>query len=495
VLHRGNGRDGKKLRKDFINEIREVGNPVDLGDLVLPQFARQEFPRVLKLSPANGLTELHIYTSERMVPEKMKTHSAKMIFGLGLAGLLSGALALLCAPLLGPTAPGPTFGLAIAVFLWLFARERSIVKALVFCVASSASYIGALFATIYADGAIPHVASNSFDASRYIPPAYIMAVGGTIGGFCVCAVALFLYSKERRQLLTRALGCSLAAGVLGVAAYAFGLLFEGPASTIPGSGFSSAMVTLFLVWPAGMGAVLGFALHLEPVPQDEGYWPGNYALETQPAVSRPTRHSQPFYVSFIGWALVGLLCAFSIFFWGGRLWTSRNFARQGRIYAEYRSTRPSLNDLPPFQAMDPEHVFIVQPIAGTTPSPIGRSLSKARAEQPEFADFRMCYMSLSTERCGGNPPAIDLEIVQYPTAVWADYAMRGKAFGSGPGYFQKATSLVRIGHHILALENPHERGHGEFYWADGSILVTVRSYTSDPTPFIDAYLQKFPSPN
>jgi hypothetical protein len=418
----------------------------------------------------------------------MKTHSAKMIFGLGLAGLLSGVLALLCAPLLGPTAPGPTFGLAIAVFLCLFARERSVVKALVLCVASSASYIGALFATIYADEAIPHVASNSFD-----PPAYVMTVGGVIGGFCVCAVALFLYSPERRHLLTRALGCSLAAGVLGVTAYSLGLLFEGPVSTIPGSGFSSGMVTLFLVWPAGMGAMLGFALQLEPVPQEEGYWPGNYSLETQPPVSHPTRHSQPFYVSFVGWALVGLLCAFFVFFWGGRLWASRNFARQERVYAEYRSTRPSLTDLPPFQAMDPADVFIIQPIAGTTPSPIGRSLSKARAEQPEFADFRMCYMSLPTQRCGGNPPAIDLEIVQYPTAAWADYAMRGKAFGSGPGYYQRPRDLVRIGHHILALENPHEKGHGEFYWADGSILVTVRSYTSDPTPFIDAYLQKFPN--
>jgi hypothetical protein len=74
----------------------------------------------------------------------MKPHSAKVIFGLGLAGLLSGVLALLCAPLLGPTAPGPTFGLAIAVFLCLFARERSVVKALVLCVASS-PHISELF--------------------------------------------------------------------------------------------------------------------------------------------------------------------------------------------------------------------------------------------------------------------------------------------------------------------------------------------------------------
>lgn len=411
-----------------------------------------------------------------------------MIFGLGLAGLLSGALALLCAPLLGPTAPGPTFGLAIALFLCLFGRERSAVKALVFCVASSASYLGALLATIYANGAIPHVASNSFD-----PPAYIMTVGGAIGGFCVCAVALFLYSPVRRHLLTRALGCSLVSGVLGAAAYALGLLFEGPASTIPDSGFTSGTVTLFLVWPAGMGAVLGLALRLEPVPQDEGYWPGSYSFESQPTVSHPTRHSQPFYVSAVGCALVGLLCVSFVFFWGRSLWTSRNFARQGRIYAEYRGARPSLTDLPPFQAMDPEDVFIVQSIGGTTPSPIGRSLSKARAEQPEFADFRMCYMGLSTQRCGGNPPAIDLEIVQYPTPGWADYAMRGKAFGSGAGYFRRPENLVRIGHHILALEDPHERGHGEFYWTSGSLLVTVSSYVSDPTPFVDAYLQKFPS--
>ena len=403
----------------------------------------------------------------------MKTHSGKMIFGLGLAGLLSGVLALLCTPLLGPTAPGLTFGLAIAVFLCLFARERSVVKAFVFCVASSASYLGALFATIYADGAIRHVEPNSFG-----PPAYIMIVGGAIGGFCISAAALFLYSPERKHLLTRALWCSLVAGVLGVAAY-------------PGPGDMSGMV-LFLVWPAGMGAVLGYALHLEPVPKDEGCWPGSYSFETRPAVSHPTRHSQPFYISFVGWAFVGLLCASFVFFCGARLWSSHNLARQERTYAEYRSTLPSLNDLPPFQAMDAEDVFIVQPIAGTTPNPIGRSISKARAGQPELADFRMCYMSLPTQRCAGNPPAIDLEVVQYPTPGWADYAMRGKAYGSGPGYFQRPEILVRIGHRILTLENPHERGHGEFYWTSGSVLVTVRSYVSDPTPFVDAYLQKFP---
>ena len=410
-----------------------------------------------------------------------------MIFGLGLAALLPGALALLCAPLLGPTAPGPTFGLAIAVFLCLFARERSVVKALVFCVASSASYLGALFATIYADRAMPYLAANSLD-----PPAYIVSVGGAIGGLCVCAVALFLYSQERRHLLTRALSCSLFAGVLAVAAYALGSLFEGPASTIPGSGFASGTATLLLLWPAGMGAVLGFALRLEHVPEDEGYWPGSYSFKAnRPSHIQYGIHSPSMFLRRLG-SRRSFLCLFLCSL-GRSLWTSRNFARQRRIYAEYRSTRPSLADLPPFQPMDPEDVFIVQPIAGTAPSPLGRSLSKAGAEQPEFADFRMCYMSLSTERCGGNPPAIDLEIVQYPTPGWADYAMRGKAFGSGPGYFQKPKSLGRIGHHILALENPRERGHGEFYWTSGSVLVTVRSYVSDPTPFVDAYLQRFPS--
>ena len=250
-----------------------------------------------------------------------------MIFGLGLAGLLSGALALLCAPLLGPTAPGPTFGLAIAVFLCLFARERSVVKALVFCVASSASYLGALFATIYADRAIPHLAANSLD-----PPAYIVSVGGAIGGLCVCAVALFLYSQERRHLLTRALSCSLFAGVLAVAAYALGSLFEGPASTIPGSGFASGTATLLLLWPAGMGAVLGFALRLEHVPQDEGYWPGSYSFESQPAVSHPIRHSQPFYVSFVGWALVGLFC---VSFVSGRYRHRSILRTRGRIQASW----------------------------------------------------------------------------------------------------------------------------------------------------------------
>ncbi|MGA8269949.1 MAG: hypothetical protein WB919_00190 [Candidatus Sulfotelmatobacter sp.] len=426
----------------------------------------------------------------------MKTHLANMILGLGLAGLLSGILTLLCMPLLGGAAglftPGAIFGLTIALFLCLFARERSVVKALALCVASSASYIGAYFATVFADMAIPH----GEPTQSVNPPAFIMIVGGVIGGFCVCAVALFLYSPERRRLLSRALWCSLAGGLLGLAGYAFGSLFEG-AMSIQRSGEMPGMATLFLVWPAGMGAVLGSVLQLEPVTHDKGYWPGSYRIGTEPVASHPTRASQPRHVSFVGWTFVGLLCAVFVSFIGRILWTSHNFDRQTRLYAEYRSTQPSLDNLPPLEALDAKDVFIDQPIAGTTPSPspMGYRLSKSQPNQPEFAHFSMCYMRLTSERCGANPPAIDVEIIQYPAPAWAEYAMRGKAYGSGPGYYQQPENLVRIGHHIHALENPHERGHGDFYWTDGSVLVTVRSDISDPTPFVDAYLEKFPTAN
>ncbi len=420
----------------------------------------------------------------------MKAPSAKMTSGFGLAGLVSGSLALLCMPVLGMIAPGPTFGLTIAVFLCLFAHERSVAKALVLCITSTASYVGALYSTIYADGAVPH----SISQASYSPPAYVMLVGGVVGGFCVCTVALFLYSPVRKRIVVRALWCSLAGGALAVAGYALGSLFEGPVST-QGSSFSSEIVTLFLIWPAGMGAVLGITLQLEPFSSDEGYWPGSYSFEAEPVVLHPARDSQPWYVPFLGWTFTGLLCAFFLIFFGGRLWSSHDFERQKQLDAEYRAARPSVDQIPPLQPMDQQEVFIVSPIAGTTPIPIGRSLSKARAERPEFADFRICYMSLPTQRCGGSPPAIDVEVVQYAIPAWADYALRGKAYGPGPGYYQRPKDLVRIGRHILALENPHERGHGEFYWTAGSILVTVRSNISDPTPFVDAYLEKFPSGN
>jgi hypothetical protein len=425
----------------------------------------------------------------------MKSHAAKMIVGFGLAGFASGILALLCMPIVGPTAPGLTFGLTIAVFLGLFTRERSVVNALILCVTATTSYVGALLLTIYADELQPHIVFQA----PYRPNSYVVLVGGTAGAFCVCAVALFLYSPVRKHIVARAIGCALAGGVLAAAAYGLGSALEGP-RPIQGSDFSSGLVTLFLAWPTGMGAVLGVVLQLEPVSRDEGYWPGSYSFEARPIETKPTGvgqpdDSQPFCVSFLGWALIGLLCTFFMFYFGRGLWIRHQFERENQLYAEYIGSRPSPDQLPPLEALEPQDVLIVEPIAGTTPRPLGRSLSKSRANKPEFADFRMCYVNLPTQNCGGSPPAVDVEVIQYPTPAWAGYVMRGKAYGSGPGYFQKPHDLVRVGHHIFALENPQEHGHGEYYWIYGSILVTVRSYTSDPNPFVDAYLEKFPSTN
>lgn len=414
-----------------------------------------------------------------------------MILGLGLAGLASGPLALLCGSLLGVSAyffsPGATFGLTIALFLHLFAGERSVFKGLLFCVTCATSYIAGVLATILADMLIPHPSP----AGSTNPPAFVMIVGGAIGGFCVCAVALFLYSPDRKRLLGRTLWCSLAGGVIAVVGYAVGSFFVGPAST-QNSGESPGRIALLLVWPAGMGAVLGAALHLQPVTDDQGYWPGPYRFDTEPTASHQARISQPRHVSFVGWTFIGLICAAFVSFVGRILWASHNFERQTQLYREYRSTQPSPDGLPTLNAMDPKDVFIDEPIAGTTPNPIGRSLSKARDEHPEFADFRICYMTLPSERCGANPPAIDVEIIQYPTPAWAEYAKRGKNYPYGPGYSARPENVVRIGRHILAQE---KQGHGDFYWTDGSILVTVRSSIADPTPFIDAYLEKFPSTN
>jgi hypothetical protein len=145
--------------------------------------------------------------------------------------------------------------------------------------------------------------------------------------------------------------------------------------------------------------------------------------------------------------------------------------------------------------MNEQDAFILEPIAGTTPRPIGRTLQNVGPGQPGFADFRMCYMRLPTESCGGNPPAIDLEIVQYPNSDWADYITRGKAFGPGAGYYQTPHQLVKSGQRVLALENPRAAGHGEFYWRSGNLVVTIRSDIFDPDPFIRAYLEKFPSTN
>jgi hypothetical protein len=142
---------------------------------------------------------------------------------------------------------------------------------------------------------------------------------------------------------------------------------------------------------------------------------------------------------------------------------------------------------------DQHDFLILEPIAGTTPSPIGRSLWKGSVDTPEFADFSMCYMRLPTERCGGNPPAIAVEIIQYPTVEWADYAERGKAFGPGPDYYQHPENTTEFGQSVLALENRDKPGHGEFYWTSGNIFVVIRSDVSNPAPFIDAYLKRLPS--
>ena len=197
-------------------------------------------------------------------------HSGKLksILGLSVAGLLAG-LAVRC-PIPFFAKPswenyiGAIFGIVLAAYFWFFQRAHSGWKALILIITSTGAYVGAILAAggVY-ELTFPWLDGNPKNYGTL--PAYAMFPGGAVGAFCVCGVALFLYSSSRQHLLRKALFCSVGGGLIAILAFIV--------TPVSKSGDQSSN-SLFLLWPIGVAALLGTVLDEERESEAETViWP------------------------------------------------------------------------------------------------------------------------------------------------------------------------------------------------------------------------------
>ena len=411
----------------------------------------------------------------------------------GCAGILSGILTL------HPPLPrdfaresgvylGAVFRVILSICLSVFHSPRSVGRSLAIVMSSTVAYIAAMLATIGADMWLPAFFNSTRSGGD--PPSYVMFVGGVVGALIISATVLLLYRDEGTKLRKGILRCTLGGGGLGVLGYSLGFLFASQDSShyrdMPG------MIPLFVIWQAGMAGLLEAVLP-EPV---RGASKGGFrevSILQSPELAplgRPARKVPIWGKFFIGFMAV-ILASYA----ARTIWVKHEFSRQRNEFAQYQTSRPSLQDLPPIEPMAGENAVLLHPIAGRTPqlSVSGPLSNKATASKPAFVTFEACYMHLPNERCEANPPDVRVHISQWPNSAWSSYEMEGIQWGFGAGYFNPGKRTQKFGNAIMVDESPKEPGKGKFYWWSGPVLIEINSSVSDPDEFIREYLERYPS--
>jgi hypothetical protein len=413
---------------------------------------------------------------------------ASSVFGI--AGVVSGILTL------HPPIPreflsvsgiyvGAIFGVVLSICLWVFHSPRSVGRSLAIVMSSTIAYIAAEFSTIWADQWVPALFN---DARTGDPPSYVMFVGGVVGAFIISATVLLLYRDEGTKLGKGILICTLGGGALGVLGYSLGLLFSSQDPSQRGD--MPWTIPLFAIWQAGMGCLLETVLP-EPLrgASTEGFREVSILRSPKPApLERPA-----WKVPLWGKLFIGFLAVSLVWFVARTTWVQYEFSQQTDKLAQFRMSRPSLQDLPRIEPIAGEDAVLLHPIAGRTVQLIGPLSNQATDSKPAFVTFEGCYMHLPNERCHANPAEVDVTISQWPNSSWSSYEMEALHYGMGVGYFDHAKTIRMFSNAIMVDANPKEPGKGKFYWTSGPVLIEINSNISDPDEFIREYLERYPS--
>lgn len=385
--------------------------------------------------------------------------------GLIAAGVTAGAVSIY-PPLYralqpaGPGFEGLWFGLALGLYCLVTGRSRSLMRALSLTLVSAAAcwvaFLSAVFVhvTVYRDSPNPGVVD--------------LFAGGVVGASILSSTTFLLYGGTRVPLRDRILFCSAGGGILGAAGYLLGNAVQ--KSPYPSQGFSTAV--LFFVWQTGLAALMAIAW---PVP-----------AESPAAMPREAR------VPLFAKVLI-VLIAIPMVWVTVQSQRTRAGMKEGQEKLEvYFAQRPSLENLPPLVARPDDQVVILRPIAGRPNHSLGHGLQNADVYRSQRIEYVVCYMFNPSDRCGANPPAVDVRVTQYPTPQWALYAVKGTSVGGGYGAgLNREAVVTKFGQRIL--QPPVGRTRSEFYWASGVYVVHVMSDIPETDEFIRLYLERYPS--
>ncbi|HEV2342351.1 MAG TPA: hypothetical protein VGS15_11180 [Candidatus Acidoferrales bacterium] len=407
-------------------------------------------------------------------------HSYKLTVNLAVSGLISGALPPLLGGGLAFLLLGGVFGVAISVCLAALDISRRYWDALRFTIVCCGAFFFSAMATFFVQLALPwdhwsmgHNPSNS-------PVAFF--IGGTLGAFLVLGEALFLLNPETpwSVSLYQGLRWSPVGGVLG----AIGCLF----GSQPSEAFSPL---LFVVWQAGVGAVIGFLFDRQMI--------AAFKPAAPPAIPKviapPTARRLPIAYAMFFLLIVGVLSFYSY----RMISIDRAAAKRQRRISAAMATAPSAENVPPIIPVAKEDALLMRDIAGNVPVlPNARSMYPVSSTQPPTYNYSVGYQLQPMANGLDYHPVAQVGVTEYPNSDWAKYSLKDipvpNSAITDEKYIQK---VAKFGNTIIentAWRYPDGRGDLYYYWASGQYAITVRicAPTSDDL-FLQAYLEKYPS--
>jgi hypothetical protein len=395
---------------------------------------------------------------------------------------------------------GDIFGAVISVYFWIFLHRRSVAKSIEFTLASAFAYIVATYITMFSSEYIGFSSNTSANAgSSEAAPLAAFFVGGASGAFIVLLAALLLFSSSFNpwRVVSRALLWSISGGVLGVLGWASGpflvqivlsALGQRAALASPRDVDTGHYYSLFLVWQAGMGLVLGFLLPQEYV-----------------QVTIISDSGSPYRIRSPRAARVARFCSFATVVLALAYFARREFpnhyqnVRWQRAYLKHVAETPSLENLQKVEALPADQILILNPIGEYLPSRANVGESNP-AFDPKTGEPRspraQCYAiryALPGAPDGGPQigPHVDVQVQEYPNEVWAKYELGEQGFATNLADIEKPT---KFGNRILAQTKFVGRGGNAFYfWSSTSRLVILEFSSVDPDKFLKEYLEKYPS--
>ena len=407
-------------------------------------------------------------------------HSYKLTVKLAVSGLISGALSPLLGGGLAFLLLGGVFGVAISVCLAALDISRRYWDALRFTIVCCGAFFFSFMATFFVQLALPwdrwsmgHNPSNS-------PVAFF--IGGTLGAFLVLGEALFLLNPETpwSVSLYQGLRWSPVGGVLG----ALGCLL----GSQPSQAFSPL---LFVVWQAGIGAVIGFLFDRQIGVA--------YKLAATPTIPKeiaplPARRLPVAYViSFL------LMVGFLSFYAYRMISINRAVAKQQRRISAAIAAAPPTENLPPIIPVAKEDALVMHDIAGNVPVlSYGRSMYSVSSTRPPTYNYSIGYQPNPMANGLDYHPVAQVAITEYPNSEWAKYSLKDipvpNSAITNEKYIQR---VAKFGNTIIentAWRYPDGRGDLYYYWASGQYQVTVKiSAPTSDDQFLQAYLEKYPS--
>ena len=358
---------------------------------------------------------------------------------------------------------GAWFGVALGAYFWMAARGRPRISGLAFIPLSAAAFFLA-FMTAFGVTLVGGYAR----ATPVKVPAVALLAAGTLGAAVVSGAAFLLFIDTRRRVAPALAICTLAGGALGVAGHRLGETLQ---SGSPQEAFTFGV--LCLVWQTGVALVMGLV------------WPEQTGTELSLAPQPAPRRRIPI-VAAVLMVLVTLPLVWSLVQgMRGRAYLRRTEAS----VAAYKAEQPSLQNLPPVVARPYAEAMILDPIGTYHVRELPLLRHPANAIHPEFVDYRACYSDTGGDACA----AISVQVVQYATAEWARFALRGTLVtGSNSGTVLDPAAATPLFNQRV-LEGPRQRPGRDVYWISGPHVIRIESWFVDANPVIRAYLERYPS--